>query len=864
MMYRILSRWLMLTGLLLVMLPAVVAQDSGDSWTFMQYMAMDNDLEPYIFSDMAEIMAAGSTDEVNLVMQVDRAVGYDDRFDDWTETRRFYIEQQDQPTFTLEDKIIEILIYLAEQQGFTREEALAEFSQYSAAQIDEILTINDLSRDDPETIDTIFKNLGLAVQIIPEPVESPGEVNMGDPQSLVDFIVWTATNYPADKYMLVISTHGGGWQGLGPDYGDRDDMFNLPELSQALAEARQITGIDQFEIIGFDACLMGQLEVYQTLAPHTRYILAAQEVIPGEGWEYTTPLRALGANPDMDGFELGTSIIDAYMDYYAGPGDRTKVDLHLIESAGIPALIDSLETFESVSGAAIQDLLSAVGTARNNAQVFGADTTSDGSLRAAIDLINFMELLSLQSAVDEEVIDAALDVILTGQTTVAYSQADDFLPGARGVGVYFPLNSTIYNETGAQQVYPALLPDGMQSWEDFLGTLHTAIDTTLTGADLAMTITGTAQDKTINSLHDPPVIEFETDGRGIASLAFYAVLNNPDGTQALVDYSPLVYETILEDGTSVTEYSDGFLESVYAWTVDMPFITDGTTQVQTVIWSSIGNVTRGSVEGTYISTFDDTQLPATLIFDMGTREVTGVLGVADSENGSAVFELQPYPGDVFIPTWFSFDDSGALVGESSGIELVFGTDPFTFDYAAALSGTYELTMLIEDLAGNRVLDTISLNIDNEDIDPTLRGFKDIDMGISFLYPFDWGESSEIIFDDGSYQISLSDPQGDIVVYISPYDEGTREDILSDGQASIDTLDDGTFTEAVLIEDGSGNLAFEYSYRFEDELRYGTMVAVESDVTGQVFLIDVDVPGDRSDSAIDLLGLIYNSLSYFAP
>ncbi len=64
-------------------------------------------------------------------------------------------------------------------------------------------------------------------------------------------------------------------------------------------------------MIGFDACLMGQLEVYQALAPYTQYVLAAEEIIPGNGWEYTTPFSQLVADPTMSAEQLGSNIIDA-------------------------------------------------------------------------------------------------------------------------------------------------------------------------------------------------------------------------------------------------------------------------------------------------------------------------------------------------------------------------------------------------------------------------------------------------------------------------------------------------------------------------------------------------------------------------
>jgi hypothetical protein len=108
---------------------------------------------------------------------------------------------------------------------------------------------------------------------------------MADGDSLVDFITWAVETYPARKYALIMSDHGAGWPGgwmdpapggLGRDKVVMAQLFGvdglwLMELDRALAKARQQTGLDKFELIGFDACLMGQLEVFTAVEPHARY-----------------------------------------------------------------------------------------------------------------------------------------------------------------------------------------------------------------------------------------------------------------------------------------------------------------------------------------------------------------------------------------------------------------------------------------------------------------------------------------------------------------------------------------------------------------------------------------------------------------
>jgi hypothetical protein len=152
-----------------------------------------------------------------------------------------------------------------------------------------------------------------------------GEVNMADGDTLVDFATWAIDTFPADKYVLILSDHGMGWPGGWTDpapggrggdnvaLADMGDALFLMELDGALQKIRDQTGLDQFELIGLDACLMGHLEVFDALAPHARYAVASQETEPALGWAYTGFLGALRDNPDMDGAELGRAIVDSYV-----------------------------------------------------------------------------------------------------------------------------------------------------------------------------------------------------------------------------------------------------------------------------------------------------------------------------------------------------------------------------------------------------------------------------------------------------------------------------------------------------------------------------------------------------------------------
>ena len=125
------------------------AGSKSSTWTVMLYQdADDKILEQDIFVDLNEAERVGSGPNVNIVAQIDRyQAGYASTRD-FSGTRRYFVQQDDD-------------------------------------------------------LNTIGSDL----------VMDLGEANMADGDTLTDFITWAVENYPADKYVLVLSDHGMGWPG---------------------------------------------------------------------------------------------------------------------------------------------------------------------------------------------------------------------------------------------------------------------------------------------------------------------------------------------------------------------------------------------------------------------------------------------------------------------------------------------------------------------------------------------------------------------------------------------------------------------------------------------------------------------------
>ena len=68
------------------------------TWTYMVYLDADNDLEDDAILDFLEMSSAGSTSNVRIVVQFDRAPGYDNGYGDWETCKRFLVTPGMTPT----------------------------------------------------------------------------------------------------------------------------------------------------------------------------------------------------------------------------------------------------------------------------------------------------------------------------------------------------------------------------------------------------------------------------------------------------------------------------------------------------------------------------------------------------------------------------------------------------------------------------------------------------------------------------------------------------------------------------------------------------------------------------------------------
>ena len=269
---------------------------------------------------------------------------------------------------------------------------------------------NQIYRVTSKGLQTLEKNLG--------------KKSMVDPNTLTDFIKYCASNYPADRYFLILWDHGGGsLSGFGYDQYFSGSM-TLDKINSALKKS----GV-KFDFIGFDACLMGTLETALVAEQYADYLVGSEESEPGCGWYYVNWLSQLSRNTSISTVELSKTIIDDFNNVCKKnyPGCNTTLSVvDLAEFAG--TVPEPFAAFSKSIGSLLDDKeYKTVSEARGNAREFGKTSR-----------INHVDLIDLANRIGTS---EASSLVSALKGCIKYNRTSTSMSNSYGVSIYFPYSS---------------------------------------------------------------------------------------------------------------------------------------------------------------------------------------------------------------------------------------------------------------------------------------------------------------------------------------------------------------------------------------------------------------------------------------
>jgi hypothetical protein len=230
------------------------AHRQDKEWTIMVFINGKNNLEKYAFLNINQMEKVGSSDKVNVVVELGRMNTYSHLDGTWKGTRRYLIQKGSNP------------------KGI--------FSPVVA----------DIGKVDMGDYKSVIDFANWAKQTYPA--------------RHYMLIVW---NHGAG---WIKGPNGEVTKGISYD-DETNHHITTPQMGAMLK------GINGVDVYGSDACLMQMAEVDYEIKDYAKIIVGSEETEPGDGYTYDTFLGPIVANPTMDAEGVAKTAVDAYTAHYA-------------------------------------------------------------------------------------------------------------------------------------------------------------------------------------------------------------------------------------------------------------------------------------------------------------------------------------------------------------------------------------------------------------------------------------------------------------------------------------------------------------------------------------------------------------------
>jgi hypothetical protein len=355
-----------------------------------------------------------------------------------------------------------------------------------------------LDQKTPENVDTFVHHFdadghrqeahfegGGAQQLLPRS-ETP--LNSGAGETFKEFLIRGMERFPSEHYVVVVSSHGSGADGVVTDDLAQDSL-SLQEVKQAMESAKKANDGRPMDVVMFDACQMGSAEMALSLQDTAETMVASIDNVGNSGYHLPTLLTQ--ASEASDAKELAQSVV-ANEDAQQIEAFRnlSAIDLEGMKPFGsalqvwsdeIRQLDDTeLETFRGllvdvrrnsnppetkrVYDSIAEDLLSQYPIDVELLNAWLAGTRNGPGLALAPFLENLLEADGLES----KGLKQASRELLTAHNSLLQAQRTD-TDGVAGLTLHFPTENRpgpLYGplsepvNTAWEAAYNALVPDG--------------------------------------------------------------------------------------------------------------------------------------------------------------------------------------------------------------------------------------------------------------------------------------------------------------------------------------------------------------------------------------------------------------------
>ena len=325
------------------------------------------------------------------------------------------------------------------------------------------------------------------------------------------------------------------------------------------------------------------------------------------------------------------------------------------------------------------------------------------------------------------------------------------------------------------------------------------------------------------------MISYDLNGKNIVGVSAYVVYQINPQSSVVLDTFPITSNVTTADGSQVNDYPDGQTSNDFYWTTKIPTLSDGTNSLLVLMTTNAKDQQHGFIRGQYTDKVTGKQSDSSLLINLDTYQSSGLWATQDAGKPSqTIAQITPKPGDTFEPIYRVIDQTGAPQDTLSGTQLTFGKDPLQVADAPGPDGKYTIVLRAGDAAGNIVNDTAAVSVQNNGLDPSQQGFKDLGFGLSFLYPGDWTDVQTYEREDGSDELYVTDVAGEQVLSAVNYTGTTSlADVESKMTDDLNGISGVSIGQKTTVTAGTGQgSSFSYQYTDSNGVQIvGTAVAV---------------------------------------
>ncbi len=363
-------------------------------WTFLIYMAADNDLEAEAIKDLNELEGVNYEDEpLSIIVLLDRSPRYDNTNGNWSGTRLYEIQT------------------------------------------------------DTAGVDGIIRSKELFCPELAIGSDNLANLNTADPDTLSKCIEYVKKYYDADNYGFIMWGHGTGWRGGGGEAGNTK-AFAIDETSSSYmtnAEFGQAIDGKGLSVAGFDTCYGGLLETAYEIKESAQYMIASEGSVPASGWDYRSLFSSFLEN-DLSASSFGDAAVTQFKNQYAGV---QKSVISVIDLSQIQAVKNKFDDFSSQ--AAAQVISSSI---RSNMLSIILDQTLNYS-QSSYPCELYVDIYSLSKKLSEAYsnLNTSAIQLQTALETAIVNSWSSSLPDGNNIGVYFcdlrsqGVPSSVHNES---------------------------------------------------------------------------------------------------------------------------------------------------------------------------------------------------------------------------------------------------------------------------------------------------------------------------------------------------------------------------------------------------------------------------------